>query len=313
MYARLRSSLFASAMNRRFDVAGFTLIELLIVIVVLGILAAVVVFSLGGITASAAVSACEADAKTTALAVQAYEAQSNGTPPASLVALTQGPDPYLQEVPSSTYYAITLVNGSVMVAAPPSATAVSAANAGACSGADSSASVSPTSTTSTTTPTPTTTTTTSPTPTTTTTTTTTTTIPSNGVTVTASDPDSSDYFGQDLLTFTNTLPITRLSVTVTVSATPGVTLNGQTTSFPGGYITETNSTSLNGVITYTFTLNNSSGNDPIWASYPDGILYAQFNGSGNLHEFQDDTWSVTSTSGGITSMQSGTFPAVPGS
>ena len=45
---------------------GFTLIELLIVIVVLGVLAAVTVFALGGVTSQSAVSACNADAKTVA-------------------------------------------------------------------------------------------------------------------------------------------------------------------------------------------------------------------------------------------------------
>ena len=43
--------------------SGFTLIELLIVIVVLGILAAIVVFSLGTITGKSALAACEADAQ----------------------------------------------------------------------------------------------------------------------------------------------------------------------------------------------------------------------------------------------------------
>ncbi len=51
---------------------GFTLIELLIVIVVLGILAATVVFALTGVTGQSAQAACNSDAKTVETAVQAY-------------------------------------------------------------------------------------------------------------------------------------------------------------------------------------------------------------------------------------------------
>ena len=54
---------------------GFTLIELLIVIVILGILATVVVFAVGGITDRGQESACDADAKTLEVAVEAYDAQ----------------------------------------------------------------------------------------------------------------------------------------------------------------------------------------------------------------------------------------------
>jgi general secretion pathway protein G len=54
---------------------GFTLIELLIVIVVLGVLAVVVVFALGGITDRGTVSAQGADEKTLIVAQEAHRAQ----------------------------------------------------------------------------------------------------------------------------------------------------------------------------------------------------------------------------------------------
>jgi general secretion pathway protein G len=65
---------------------GFTLIELLIVIVVLGILAAVVVFSLGGITSKSAVAACQSDGATLSTASAAYNA-INGVNPTNNAAM----------------------------------------------------------------------------------------------------------------------------------------------------------------------------------------------------------------------------------
>ncbi|WP_328314364.1 prepilin-type N-terminal cleavage/methylation domain-containing protein [Streptomyces sp. NBC_00442] len=57
--------------------AGFTLIELLVVIVILGILAAVVVFSVRGINDKGQSSACKTDKSTIATAEEAYFASDN--------------------------------------------------------------------------------------------------------------------------------------------------------------------------------------------------------------------------------------------
>jgi general secretion pathway protein G len=70
---------------------GFTLIELLIVIVVLGILAAVVVLSIGGTTSTSAKAACESDGATYQTAMAAYLAQ-NGTAATSLGQLSVTPN-----------------------------------------------------------------------------------------------------------------------------------------------------------------------------------------------------------------------------
>ena len=58
------------------EISGFTMIEVLIVIVVLGILAAVVIFALGGITGKSALASCEADGATVSTALAAFNAQN---------------------------------------------------------------------------------------------------------------------------------------------------------------------------------------------------------------------------------------------
>ena len=68
---------------------GFTLIELLVVIAILGILAAVVVFSVNGITNRGNSAACKSDASTINTAIQSYDAQNNAWP-ATLEALNPG-------------------------------------------------------------------------------------------------------------------------------------------------------------------------------------------------------------------------------
>jgi len=60
---------------------GFTLIELLIVIVILGILAAVTVFAVTGITDQGQTSACDIEERTLVTASEAYYAQNSNTYP----------------------------------------------------------------------------------------------------------------------------------------------------------------------------------------------------------------------------------------
>ena len=57
---------------------GFTLVELLVVIVILGVLAAVVVFAVGGITNTSKSSACKIEVRTINTATQAFYA-NNGS------------------------------------------------------------------------------------------------------------------------------------------------------------------------------------------------------------------------------------------
>ncbi len=52
--------------------AGFTLVELLVVIVILGILAAIVVFAIGGVKDRGAQSTCKADTRALEAAEEAY-------------------------------------------------------------------------------------------------------------------------------------------------------------------------------------------------------------------------------------------------
>lgn len=62
-------------LTNRSTTDGFTLVELLIVIVILGILATVVVFAVGGVADRGQSSTCATDERTIATAVEAYFGQ----------------------------------------------------------------------------------------------------------------------------------------------------------------------------------------------------------------------------------------------
>jgi general secretion pathway protein G len=97
---------------------GFTLIELLLIVVILGLLASIVVFSVVGLSDKGAASACKSEVSTIRTAANAYYAY-NRTPVATLRDLMPG---FLSQDPDisgnvktrsgANGYKITFVPGS---------------------------------------------------------------------------------------------------------------------------------------------------------------------------------------------------------
>ena len=76
--------------RRKDNEGGFTLIELLLVIIILGILAAVVVFSVRGVSDRGKASACKASKAALGTAAEAYYAKLGGYPADLLLLQTEG-------------------------------------------------------------------------------------------------------------------------------------------------------------------------------------------------------------------------------
>ena len=85
--------------NRR----GFTLIEILIVVVILGILAAIVIPQFTNASQEAAASAVKSQLQTIRSQIELFRVRNSGNPPASFNDLLDPPageDPYLQKEPN---------------------------------------------------------------------------------------------------------------------------------------------------------------------------------------------------------------------
>lgn len=251
---------------------GFTLIELLIVIVVLGVLAAVVVFSLGGVTTSATLAACQSDVKTLETALAAHNAQTGGTPVATPSVLTASSGGYLTSWPQNSGYTITVSGGQLYVQTPSDSAPVLASGANSCAGAGSGST--PSSTTSTTTP------------------------PSHGVVVTASSSGSPMvYFGSETLAISNATS-TAVDLTITVQRGAGFASNQSSFDTFGGFSDTT--TVGASTITYHFT-------GTVSAYVSSGDVVAQLTLGSTPHSVSGDTWSITTTKGGVVNTASGSF------
>jgi prepilin-type N-terminal cleavage/methylation domain-containing protein len=108
--------MFLNSMRKRHSgEGGFTLVELLVVIVILGVLAGIVVFSVSGISNKSTKAACNSDVSTVQTAEEAYYAQNNAyTTIANLVSTN-----LLRAAPSNSGYTISADSTTGAVTATP--------------------------------------------------------------------------------------------------------------------------------------------------------------------------------------------------
>jgi general secretion pathway protein G len=98
--------------RRRATDGGFTLIELLIVIIILGILAAIVVFAVGNTKKDAVNASCVTDVKSIMLAEEAYKVHLNQGYATDSGTLTDSSNGNLKSWPGTTNMVFTLGGAS---------------------------------------------------------------------------------------------------------------------------------------------------------------------------------------------------------
>ncbi len=112
---------------------------------------------------------------------------------------------------------------------------------------------------------------------------------------------SGPWWSEEDVKITNSAPVTALRLVVTVQKTAGVGYTGQYTTFWTG-MALTGHTDNGNQIVYTYALADSQ-------TLPAGswVVGAQFAGSGMPHAYNRDTFTMTATSGGVTTTSAGHF------
>ena len=124
---------------------------------------------------------------------------------------------------------------------------------------------------------------------------------SNSVTATATVAGDHRWYGENRIALTNTSTITAMTVTIVVDRSAGLSYAGMWTDVAGGAVKSERETEDDSIV-YTFDLKSNKTIDPgAWT------CVAQTSGTGTLHPTAGDTWSVVTTSQGVTNTVTGTF------
>jgi Subtilase family len=122
-----------------------------------------------------------------------------------------------------------------------------------------------------------------------------------GVTVTPVINSSGPWFNDQAILLSNTGNLTAVSITIVVQRTTGISHQNQYNTVGTQILQSNNSTTS--TITYTFSLATGQtlgvGTNRMFA--------AQTSGTGTVHSFSGDTYTVTYTTGGTTFTQTGHF------